>query len=90
MCIEESLIHLIEGRSVQVVYRDHAYTVTHFQEECQKIHQWFNVMGLTENDYKIGKPKRNRDVLHGSDGFIRVKILVDNLEYSPYIRYAAG
>ena len=90
VCIEESLIHLIEGRSVQVVYRDHAYTGTHFQEECKKIHQWFNVLGLTENDYKIGKPKRKLDVLTGSDGTIRVKIVVDNWEYSPHIRYVRG
>jgi hypothetical protein len=85
VCIEESLIHLIEGRSIQVVYRDHAYTILHFQEECQKIYQWFNVFGVTENEYKIGKPKRKRDFLKGSDGFIIVTVVVDNREYSPHI-----
>ena len=39
VCIEEDLIHLIEDRFVKVFYRDHAYTLTHFQEERQKIHQ---------------------------------------------------
>jgi hypothetical protein len=81
VCIEEDLIHLIEGRFVKVVYRDHAYTLTHFQKECQKIHEWFNVFSLTENEDKIEKPIRKLDVLHGSDGFIRVKILVDNWKY---------
>ena len=79
-----TFIHLVEGRSFHVVYKDHAHTVTHFQEEYQKIHQWFNVLGLIENDHKIGKPKRKWDFLHGSDGFIRVKVLVDNLEYLPH------
>ena len=81
VCIEEDLSSLIEGRFVKVFCRDHAYTLTHFQEEHQKIHQ-------TEN--KIENPKRKLDVLHGSDGFIRVEILVSNWEYAPYIRYAAG
>jgi hypothetical protein len=30
-----------------VAYRDHTYTVIHFQEEFKKIHLWFNVLGLT-------------------------------------------
>jgi hypothetical protein len=74
LCIEEDLICLIEGRFVKALYRDHAYTLTHFQEECQKIHQCFNGFSLTDNEYKIEKPKSKLDVLHGSDGFIRVKI----------------
>ena len=88
--IEESLIHLRDVRLVQVLYRDHTYTLTHFQDECQKIHQWFNVWGLTENDYKIDKPKRRRhDTLIRTDGTIRVKVMVDNWEFSPHIQYVA-
>ena len=60
VCIEESLINLRDGRFVKAVYMDHAYTLPHFQDEYQIIHQWFNVLGLTENDYKIDKPKRRR------------------------------
>ena len=84
VCIEESLIRLKEGRFIEVVYRDHTYTVIHFQEECQRIHLWFNVLGLTENDYKIDRPKRKRhDNLTGADGTIKVEVLVNNCEYFP-------
>ena len=84
VCIEESLIRLKEGRFIEVVYSDHTYTVIHFQEECQRIHLWFNVLGLTENDYKIDRPKRKRhDKLTGADGTIKVEVLVNNCEYFP-------
>ncbi len=85
VCIEESLIHLMEGRLLQVVYRDHTYTVIHFQEECQKITKWFNVLGLTENDYKIARPKRKRHDKLTEDGTIRVEVVLDNWEYAPHI-----
>jgi hypothetical protein len=86
VCIEESLICLEEGRFIKAVYRDHTYTVIHFQEECQKIHLWFNVLGLTENDYKIDRPRRKRhDNLTGADGTIRVEVELDNWEYAPHI-----
>ena len=84
VCIEESLIRLKEGRFIEVVYSDHTYTIIHFQEECQRIHLWFNVLGLTENDYKIDRPKRKRhDNLTGADGTIKVEVLVNNCEYFP-------
>ena len=86
--IEEYLICLGEGKFVKAVYSDHAYTLTHFQEECQKINQWCNVVGRTANDYKIEKPKRQMDALRGSDGVIRVKIFANNWQYSPHIRFA--
>ena len=87
VCIEESLICLKKGRFIKVVYRDHTYTVIHFQEECHKIHLWFNVLGLTENDYKIERPRRKRhDNLTWADGTIRVEVeLLDNWEYAPHI-----
>ena len=85
VCIEESLIRLKEGRFIEVVYSDHTYTVIHFQEECQRIHLWFNVLGLTENDYKIDRPKRKRhDNLTGADGTIKVEVLVNNCKYFPH------
>ena len=85
LCIEEDLFRLGEGRFVKAVYRDHAYTLTHLQEECQKIHKWFNVLGLTENDYKIARPIRKRhDKLNG-DGTIRVEVVLDNWEYAPHL-----
>ena len=78
-------ICLEEGRFIEVAYRGHIYTVIHFQEECQKIHLWFNVLGLTENDYKIARPIRKRhDNLNG-DGTIRVEVVLDNWEYAPHI-----
>ncbi len=88
LCIEEDLFRLGKGRFVKAVYRDHAYTLTHLQEEGQKIHQWCNVVGLTANDYKIEKPKRQVDALRGSDGVIRVKIFANNWQHSPHIRFA--
>ncbi len=84
VCIDESLIRL-KGRFFEVAYWDHTYTVIHFQEECQKIHKWFNVLGLTENDYKIARPIRKRhDKLNG-DGTIRVEVVLDNWEYAPHL-----
>jgi len=83
--IEESLICLEEGRFIKVAYRDHTYTVIHFQEECQKIHLWFNVLGLTENNYKIDRPKRKRHDNLTGDGTIRVEVVLDNREYAPHI-----
>ena len=72
--------------SLKMVYRDHTYTVIHFQEECQKIHLWFNVLGLAENDYKIDRPRRKKhDNLTGADGTIRVEVELDNWEYAPHI-----
>ena len=85
LCIEEDLICLGEGKFIKEPYRDHAYTLTPLQEDHQKIHQWCNVLGLTENDYKIEKPKRQGDALRGSDGFIRVKIFANDWQYSPYV-----
>ena len=85
VCIEESLIRLEEGRFIEVAYRDHTYTVIHFQEECQKIHLWFNVLGLTENDYKIARPIRKRHDNLTGDGTIRVEVVLDNWEYAPHI-----
>jgi hypothetical protein len=84
VCIDESLIRL-KGRFFEVAYWDHTYTVIHFQEECQKIHKWFNVLGLAENDYKIARPIRKRhDKLNG-DGTIRVEVVLDNWEYAPHL-----
>jgi hypothetical protein len=41
-------------------------------------------LGLTENDYKIDRPKRKRhDKLTGADGTIKVEVLVNNCEYFP-------
>ena len=57
LCIEEDLFRLGKGRFLKAVYRDHAYTKTHLQEEHQRIHQWCNVVGLTANDYKLKSPK---------------------------------
>ncbi len=88
LCIEEDLFCLGKGRFLKAVYRDHAYTLTHLQEEGQKIHQWCNVVGLTANYYKIEKPKRQVDALRGSDGVIQVKIFANNGQYSPHIRFA--
>ena len=85
VCIEESLICLKEGRFIEVAYWDHTYTIIHFQEECQKIHLWFNVLGLTENDYKIARPKRKRHDKLTGDGTIRVEVVLDNWEYAPHI-----
>jgi len=85
VCIEKSLIRLEEGRFIEVAYRDHTYTVIHFQEECQKIHLWFNVLGLTENDYKIARPIRKRHDNLTGDGTIRVEVVLDNWEYAPHI-----
>jgi hypothetical protein len=86
VCIEESLIHLEEVRFIKVVYRDHIYTVIHFQEECQRIHLWFNVLGLIENDCKIDRPKSKiHDNLTGADGTIRVEVVLDNWEYAPHL-----
>jgi len=84
VCIDESLIRL-KGRFIEVAYRDHTYTVIHFQEECQKIHLWFNVLGLTENDYKIARPIRKRHDNLTGDGTIRVEVVLDNWEYAPHI-----
>ena len=84
MSIEESMINLRDGRFVWVLYRDHGYTLSNFQIECQRIHDWFNVLGLTKNDYKIDKPKiRRHDNLTGADGTIKVEVLVNNCKYFP-------
>ncbi len=89
--IEESLIRLEEGRFIKVVYRDHTYTVIHFQEECQRSHLWFSVLGLTENDYKIDRPKRKRHGnLTGAEGTIRVEVVRDNWEYAPHLCIVRG
>ena len=75
--IHDCCIHHIDNeRIIDVFYRDHNYTVSSFNEQCQIIHQWFNVWGLSEQDYEIGEPERelgNRYILNV--GIIRVKIL---------------
>jgi hypothetical protein len=52
--IHDRLIHHIERereRIIDVLYRDHDYTVSNFNEQCQMIHQWFNVWGMSERDH---------------------------------------
>ncbi len=75
--IHHCCIHHIDNeRIIDVLYRDHDYTVSNFNELCQIIHQWFNVWGLIEQDYEIVEPERelgNR-YIHNV-GIIRVKIL---------------
>ncbi len=68
--------HIGIERIIDVHYRDHDYTVSNFNEQCQIIHQWFNVWGLSEQDYEIVEAERelgNR-YIHNV-GIIRVKIL---------------
>ena len=63
-------------RIIDVRYRDHDYTVSNFNEQCPIIHQWFNVWGLSEQDYEIGEPERELDHRYTHNvGIIRVKIL---------------
>ena len=75
--IHDCCIHHIDNeRIIDVLYRDHHYTVSNFNKQHQIIHQWFNVWGLSEQDYEIGEPERelvNR-YIHNV-GIIRVKIL---------------
>ena len=68
--------HIGNERIIDVLYRDHNYTVSNFNEQCQIVHQWFNVWGLSEQDYEIGEPERelgNR-YIHNV-GITRVKIM---------------
>ena len=52
------------------------YTVSNFNEQCQIIHKWFNVWGLSEQDYEISAPEREMvHRYHHNVGIIRVKIL---------------
>ena len=68
--------HIDDERIIDVLYRNHHYTVSNFNEQCQIIHQWFNVWGLSEQDYEIGEPERELGnwYIHNV-GIIRVKIL---------------
>ena len=50
--------HIDNERIIDVLYRDHDYTVSNFDEQHQIIHQWFNVWGMSEQDYEIGEPER--------------------------------
>ena len=38
--IHDCFIHLEDGRIMDVLYRDHDYTVSNFNEQYQIIHQW--------------------------------------------------
>ena len=75
--IHDCCIHHIDyERIMDVLYRDHDYTVSNLNEQCQIIHQWFNVWGLSEQDYEIAEPERelaNR-YIHNV-GIFSVKIL---------------
>ena len=75
--IHDHFIHHIDkDKIIDVLYGDHDYTVSNFNKQCKIIHQWFNVWGLSEQDYKIGEPEResgNRYIQNV--GIIRVKIL---------------
>ena len=75
--IHDHFIHHIDKEKIiDVLYRDHDYTVSNFNKQCHIIHQWFNVWGLSEQDYDIAEPERELDnrYIHNV-GIIRVKIL---------------
>ena len=66
--------HIDNERIIDVLYRDHDYTVSNFDKQRQIIHQWFNVWGLSEQDYEIGEPERESDNWYSSSvGIIRVE-----------------
>lgn len=68
--------HIDDVRIIDVLYRDHDYTVSNFDEQRQIIHQWFNVWGLSEQDYEIAEPERQLGIRYIHNvGIIRVKIL---------------
>ena len=82
--IHDCCIHHIDNeRIIDVLYRDHDYTVSNFNEQYQIIHQWFNVWGLSEQDYEIGEPERELDNRYSySVGITRVKIVASLLPFS--------
>ena len=58
--IHHHFIHHIDNeRIIDVLYRDHDYTVSNFNKQCQIIHQWFNVWGLSERIMKLVNQKEN-------------------------------
>ncbi len=72
-------LHIDNERIIDVLYRDHDYTVSNVNKQCQIIHQWFNVWGLSEQDYEIVEPERDSGnrFIHNV-GIIRVKILTSD------------
>ena len=48
------------------------------------------MLGLTENDYKIDRPKRKRHDYLTGDGTIRVEVVLDNWEYAPHLDILEG
>ncbi len=72
--------HIDDERIIDVLYRDHDYTVSNFNEQCQIIHQWFNVWGLSEQDYEIGIYQKGNWIT--GVGIIRVKIFAGLLPFS--------
>ncbi len=59
VCIEESLINLRDRIFVQVVYRDHTYTLTHFQNEYQGIINCSMCWVLLKMSMKLINPKED-------------------------------
>ncbi len=84
MTIHDSCSHHMDNEKIiDVLYRDHDYTVSNFNEQCQIIHQWFNAWGLSEQDYEIGEPDREADNMYiYSVGIVRVNIFACLLPFS--------
>ena len=43
-------------------YKDYWYLAQHWEEECEIIHRWCAILGLSEDEYIINKPETGKGI----------------------------